>query len=249
MANRAVCVAALLFLALPALAQEPACAPPDEMKAKLAGTPTADAYNDLGVWFAKQEKYSCAADAFGSSLQMDSKQPDVKNVVFMFGVSLYFSGETKDAIAALQQAEQLGYRQIKIHLLLAAALDSAHSTKDAETEWRAALAMDPEYTQALDALSSDLLAEGDDSGVIDLLERPRLLGQRTPRQAVNLGSAYAKTGKPQDAERILRDGLNTTPGSVELANQLADVLLKLGRSDEADRVVKLAQSEAENAVH
>lgn len=240
--REAACVAALICFALPAFCQDATqCAPPDEMKARLQGTPTVDAYNDLGIWFAKQEKYSCAADAFGSSLQLDTKQPDVKNVIFMFGVSLYFSGEVKDGIASLQQAEQLGYRQIKLHLILASALDSVHSTADAEKEWRAALEMDPEHTQALDALSNDLIATGDYPGVIAALERPRLLGQRTPRQSMNLGLAYAKTSRMEDAVRTLRDGLNTTPDSVELANQLADVLRQLGRNEEADTIVKLTK--------
>lgn len=243
-------VAALFCVAQPVISQSSvSCVPPDEIKAKLQGTPTVDAYNDLGVLFAKQEKYNCAADAFGSSLQLDMNQPNVKKVIFMFGVSLYFTGETKDAIASLQQAEQLGYREIKIHLILAAALDSIHSTAEAEKEWRAALDMDPEYTQALDALSDDLIGTGDYPGVIDLLERPRLLGQRTPKQSMNLGSAYAKTEKLDDAVRVLRDGLNTTPSSMELANQLAGVLRQLGRNEEADTVVKLATIDAGNSGH
>lgn len=242
---RSAFVAVLFCFALPAISQRAAsCVPPDEMKAKLQGTTTVDVYNDLGVWFAKQEKYNCAADAFGSSLQLDMNQPNVKKVVFMFGVSLYYIGETKDAIASLQQAEQLGYREIKIHLILAAALDSIHSTAEAEKEWRAALDMDPEYTQALDALSDDLIGAGDYPGVIDLLERSRLLGQRTPKQSMNLGLAYRKTGKLNDAARVLRDGLNTTPSSLELATQLAGVLRELGRNEEADTVVQLTQSNA-----
>lgn len=244
----AVCWAALFGFTLQGLSQSSAsCTPPDEMKAKLQGTPTVDAYNDLGVWFAKREKYNCAADAFGSSLQLDTNQPNVKKVIFMFGVSLYFTGETRDAIASLQQAEQLGYREIKIHVILASALDSIHSTIEAEKEWRATLDMDPEYTQALDALSDDLIGTGDYPGAINLLERPRLLGQRTPKQSMNLGLAYAKTDKLDEAVRVLRDGLNTNPGSLELANQLAGVLRQLGRNEEADTVVKLAQSDAATA--
>jgi Flp pilus assembly protein TadD len=243
-------VAVLFCFALPVISQSSAsCVPPDEIKPKLQGTPTVDVYNDLGVLFAKQEKYNCAADAFGSSLQLDMNQPNVKKVIFMFGVSLFYTGETKDAIASLQQAEQFGYREIKIHLILAAALDSIHSTAEAEKEWRATLDMDPEYTQALDALSDDLIGTGDYPGVIDLLERPRLLGQRTPKQSMNLGLAYVKSDKLDEAVRVLRDGLNTTPHSIELANQLAGVLRQLGRNEEADTVVKLAATDAENAGH
>ncbi len=218
------------------------CTPPDELKPKLRDRPSTAVLNDLGVWFAGKEQYACAANAFGSSLQGDPAQPDLPHVVFEFGVSLYLSGDSKEAIPSLQEAENLGYRDSKIYLILATALDSTHATGEAEAEWRKALAFDPENTAALDALSSDLLADGDFGGVIELLDRPRLTAERSPQQAMNLGAAYAKSGKFEDAVRLLQDGLNTNPDSFELAQQLAGVLTQLGREDEAAMVLQLAQA-------
>jgi Flp pilus assembly protein TadD len=218
------------------------CKPPDEMKSKLKDKPTASVFNDLGVWFAGHEQYSCAADAFGSSLQTDAAQPDLPHVVFEFGASLYLSGDTKEAIPSLQEAEKLGYRDGKIDVILATALDSTHATAEAEAEWRKALEFDPDNTAALDALSSDLLADGDFKGVIDLFDRPRLAALRSPQQAMNLGTAYAKTGKLDDAHRVLEDGFNTNPDSFEVAQQLAGVLAQLDRKDEAAMVIQLAQA-------
>ena len=210
------------------------------MKAQLRDKPNAAAFADLGVWFAGRQQYDCAANAFATSLQMEPNQPDLAHVAFMFGVSLYFSGDAKEGIAALQQAEQLGFQDIKLHIILATAFDAAHSTKDAEEGWRAALALDPESSTALDALSSDLLLENDFNGVIDLLENPRLLGQRTPRQSVSLAGAFAGAARLDEAAGVLRDGLNTSPGSLALANRLADVLVQLHRLDEAVAVLDLA---------
>ena len=93
----------------------------------------------------------------------------------MFGVSLYLSGDSKEGIAALQEAEKLGYNDIKLHLVLAEALDAAHDTAGAETQWRAALEIDPEYSDALDNLSTDLIADGNFKGTIEVLEIPRLV--------------------------------------------------------------------------
>ncbi len=212
------------------------------MKSRLQGKPDAAALTDLGVWFADQKNYSCAANAFASSLQTEPNQKDVAHVAFMFGVSLDFSGDTKEAIPALQEAEKLGYRDIKIHLILADLLDASHATADAEAEWRAALEIDPEYTDALDPLSNDLISDGDFKGTIDLLEKPRLLGQRSAQQSLNLGRAYMKTAKPEEAVRVLRDGLNTTPDSLSLAKELADVLTQLGRKEEAAAVLEVARA-------
>ena len=76
-------------------------------EAKFAGTPDVSALNDLGAWFGEQKNYSCAAQVFATSLQMDPKQKDMPHVAFMFGASLYHVGDTKEAIAALREAENL----------------------------------------------------------------------------------------------------------------------------------------------
>jgi Flp pilus assembly protein TadD len=232
---------ALGWSGLNVVAAAQTCTPPDEMKATLRDKPSASVLNDLGVWFADHEQYACAANAFGSSLETDAAQPDLAHIVFEFGVSLYLSGDTTEAVPSLEEAERLGYRDSKLHVILATALDSTRNAAGAEPEWLKALAFDPENTSALDALSSDLLRDGDLKGVIELLDRPRLVAQRSPQQAMNLGTAYAKSGKLEDAARILEDGLNTNPDSFEAAQQLAGVLTQLGRKDEADKVLQLAE--------
>jgi Flp pilus assembly protein TadD len=216
------------------------CTPPESMKAKLQDKPNAAVFTDLGVWFAEKEQYACAANAFATSLQMEPEQPDAAHVVFMFGVSLYFSGDSKEAIAALQQAEQLGSNDLKIHTILATALDSTHDVADAATEWRAALAFDPESSSMLDSLSNDLLLANDFQGAIDLLETPRLLGQRTELQSANLATAYTKSGKLDQAVKVLREGLNTAPDSLALIHQLTAILVQLGRLDETATALELA---------
>lgn len=221
---RCCCMAIAFGLAGGSLVWAEPCTPPESMRARLQNKPAADAYTDLGVWFAEREKYACAVDAFATSLQMEPKQKDVAHVAFMFGVSLYFSGDTKEGISSLQEAERLGYRDIKIHLILGSALDSSDLTADAESEWRAALALDPECTSALDALSSDLVSDKDFTGTIALLEDPRLLPQRTEQQSLNLGLAYTEMERLDEATRVLQDGLNTTPDSHPLEDELADVV-------------------------
>jgi Flp pilus assembly protein TadD len=204
------------------------------MKPRLRDKPTAAVLNDLGLWFANHQQYACAANAFGSSLQTDAAQPDLPHIVFEFGVSLYLSGDTKEAIPSLQEAEHLGYRDSKLHVILATALDSSRDLAAAEPEWRKALAFDPDNTTALDALSSDLLSGGD------------LKAWRSARQAINLATAYSKSNKPEEALRVLQDGLNTNPDSYDLAEQLAAQLTQQGRTDEAAMVLKLANERRQN---
>jgi Flp pilus assembly protein TadD len=210
------------------------------MKARLRNSPTADDYSDLGLWFAGHEQYDCAADAYATSLQTDPAQKNAPRVIFMFGSSLYLSGDLQEAIPALQEAEHRGFNDNRLHIMLASALDSTHDTPAAEAEWRIALAFDPEITVALDALSTDLVSDTGFTSVIDLLDKPRIEPQRTPIQCVNLALAYARIGKSEKAIDVLRSGFNTAPDSADIAGQLAGLLIESGRNEEAASVLELA---------
>lgn len=231
----------LAFCCISAVAQAQ-CSPPESMKARFTGKPDPIALNDLGVWFGEQKNYACSAEAFATSLQMDPHQKDMPHIAFMFGAALYLSGDTKDAIAALREAETFGYRAFELHLLLAEALESTHATADAEEEWRAVLEIDPEYSDALDHLSNDLEADGDWNAVVRELDKPRLEPQRTVQQCQNLGKAYARAGKLDYSIRVLRDGLNTYPDSLLIAQELAEMLTQTGRKEEADLVMRVVRA-------
>jgi Flp pilus assembly protein TadD len=215
------------------------CKPPESMKSQLQGKPTTDTLNELGGWFGEHKQFDCAANVFAASLQAEPDQKNAPHVAFMFAVSLDLAGDLKEAIPALQAAEQLGYRDIKLHVILAEALDATHATKDAEEEWRQALEFDPELSSALDALSDDLLLDNDYAGAIAALEVPRLVGQRTPQQSLNLATAYVATGRLDEAARVLRDGLNTSPDSLDMAKRLSSVLIQLHRADQAVALLEL----------
>ncbi len=225
------------WLASSSLSGGESCIAPESMRSSLHGHPTAETFADLGIWFGEQKKYACAADAFAASLRI---QPNSANVAFMFGASLYLSGNVVDAIAVLQESEEIDPRNPKLHPVLAAAFDEVHQTEKAEAEWRTALAMDPESSDALDALSRDLILDGNSSETIALLENPIIRGQRTVEQSLNLGLAYARSAKPEEAVRVLRDGLNTSPDSLALANELADLLVQLDQPEQASSVLSLA---------
>jgi len=231
---------AVALLAPTVLYSAPNCAPPPEMKDRLRNSPTADDYSDLGLWFASHQQYDCAADAYATSLQTDPAQKNAPRVIFMFGSSLYLSGDIQEAIPALQEAERRGFKDNRLHLILASALDSTHDSPSAEAEWRAALDFDPEITAALDALSTDLINDANYLAVIDLLDKPRVQPQRTPIQCVNLALAYARTGKSDQALNILRNGFNTAPDSAAIAGQLASLLIGSNRDADAASVLELA---------
>lgn len=229
----------LVMVCLVPVARAQECVAPDSMTARLRNNPTAEDYSELGVWFADHQQYACAVPAFAASLNLDRDAP---KVALMFGASLFMSGNAQDAVPPLQVAEQTEPYNVKVHLVLASAFEQLNQAKDAEEEWRAVLRIDPQSSSALDHLSTYLAADQDYSATITLLENPIIRGERTATQSLNLGVAYAATGKLNEAETVFRDGLNTAPDSSPIANALADVLLQLSRGDEALMVLDLAMA-------
>jgi tetratricopeptide (TPR) repeat protein len=223
------------------------CVPPEEMKRDLAGTPSVDSINALGVWFAQHELFDCAVQAFATSLQTDPGQRDLPYIAFEFGAALLYSGDSAGSITAFQQAESFGYRGVKLNVLLATALDEQHLTVQAIEEWRRALEYDPDAAAQLDSLSRDLIEAGKYQDTADLLQQPRVLPHRTVAQFLHLAAALVQLGKPEDAATALEDGINTYPSSGEIAHQLAALLTSLKRDAEAAVVLKLAVEQAAGA--
>ncbi|MGO8935377.1 MAG: tetratricopeptide repeat protein [Terracidiphilus sp.] len=222
------------FAPLAAFAQ---CTPPSDLRAQIAAHPTAENYANLGNWFADHKQFECAAKAFASASAIN---PSSSSLAYLWGLSLSSAGNDSAALVPLRKAAALGPSDIRPHLVSAAALDKLKRTAEAEAEWRKALAIDPASAPALDGLSRDLIDQKDYPSVVALLAAPSAAGQLSPEQCVNLGIAFAAAARLEEAARVLRDGLNTAPDSIQIANELAVVLLLMGRDREALSIFELA---------
>jgi Flp pilus assembly protein TadD len=227
----------LLFPLLAGPLAYASCPVPPSMKTQLQARPTAESYSSLGSWFGDRKQFDCAADAFASAARL---QPDSATLAYMWGLSLYSAGQLQKAADPLRQAARLDPSDIRSYLVLGAVLEQMKQRTDAEVEWRAALAIDPDSETALDNLTRDLIIDKDYSSVLALLGKPARDGKRSSLQNLNLGMAYARTGQLEEASKVLREGLNTAPDSLPLANELSVVLVLLSRVDEAVAVLDLA---------
>jgi Flp pilus assembly protein TadD len=207
------------------------------MRAELQASPSAEKYASLGTWFGGQKQFACAANAFASAAKM---QPDSASYLYLWGLSLYSAGRLAEAEDPLRAAARINSSDVRPHLALAATLDKQRRNSAAETEWRAALAIDPDSETALDALSQDLIDDKDYVGIMTLLGSPAQTRVRSPLQSLNLGIAYASSAMLNEASKVLREGLNTAPDSLPLARELALVLKVLSRDGEAYAVLDLA---------
>jgi len=214
-----------------------ACTGPPELSTRVRSQPSSENYASLGSWFADRKKFDCAASAFATASRL---QPQSATLDYLWGLSLYSAGHDDLALAPLNEAKQLDGSDIRPHLVLAAVLDRMKKSAEAEAEWRAALAIDPDSATALESLSQDLVDRKDYASVIALLDRPGTSRVRTPLESLNLGVAYAATAQLDSAAKVLREGLNNDPDSLPIADELSMVLMLQGRDAEAFAVMDLA---------
>jgi tetratricopeptide (TPR) repeat protein len=213
------------------------CTAPASINARLRAHPASETYSSLGSWFGDKKQFRCAANAFASAARLE---PQSASLAYLWGLSLYSAGDAASSLPPLHHAAELDPSDIRPHLALGAALDRLKRTIDAEAEWRKALAIDSNSATALDSLSQNLLDRNDFASVVALLDKPANGSERSPLQSLNLGIALASTAKLDDAARVLREGLNTDPDSLPIADELAVVLMLLSRDEEADAVFSLA---------
>src|SRR5690348_6579983 len=93
--------AALLMVARVDAAQ---CSGPADLQKAVTASPSADAYNALGAWFANRHQAGCAVAAFESALKLSSNSWQAH---FNLGLALIESGNQDRASSEFRTVLQL----------------------------------------------------------------------------------------------------------------------------------------------
>lgn len=207
------------------------CVGPASLEAHVQSHPDAGAYEALGIWFGQNGKSECAAQAFQAGLKLE---PDSPRLPYLLGLSFYTAGKLEESVAPLELSVKQHPTEEKAHLLLASALAGLGRDKEAFAEWQAALRIDPNSRMAMDGVAKILLAGGDNESVIAGLKDAQL----DENLALDLATAYGRSGMFNDASRVLNDALKTYPNSAALTSSLVSADVKLSRFDEAAKVAE-----------
>lgn len=221
----AVCLAA-------SLAASAACTGPQSLEARFHAHPSdVQAYIELGTWFGDHRNYDCATQTFGAALKLE---PGSAQLYYLVGLSLYSSGQLEQSIEPLKKSIFLLPEVIKPHLLLGTVYDQLHRSDEAKAQWQAALQIDPHSTDALDAVSKSLIADGDYASVIELLRSVPYNEDLT----LALALAYGKPKMLDQAESVLTKALRAHPNSIPLSSALTTVYINQVRYQDAVRVAR-----------
>ena len=219
-----------LFQALPR-PPNAACTGPAALVAQTKAHPTTENAVLLGSYYASHKQFDCAVATFRAALKGDPKSAQLH---YLAGLASVDGNHPADAVPELQRAIDLDPTVIKPHLLLAFLEDQAGNHKEAEEQFRAALAIDPNSIPALEGLSQDLLAR---SAYIDVVI---LLRQAPPAEklTINYAKALGNLNMLDEARDALGNALKAHPKSLELSSALIVVLVKQVRFQDA---IDLAQ--------
>ena len=217
----------LLFAASFARAE---CTATPALEARVHDNPDAGAYADLGTWFAQQQQFECANQAFREALKLD---PTSAKLNYFLGLSLYSSHQAEAAIAPLQQSIQSDAKAIQPRILLATVFTGLGRKDDAEVQWKAALQIDPASTDALDGLATLLTDGGNPMAAVELLKPAK----RDEDLNIDLARAYGQAGMLDEAAATVKDALAADPSSLRLTNALATVYVNQHRYQDAATVL------------
>lgn len=142
---------------------------------------------------------------------------------------------TRGQVAAWGSEETLWVRALgiaggspMIHNQLGLVLDASGRRGAAETQYRAALRLDPDHAEALANLGVLLAREGRGPEALVQLERAASLSPRSAALLSNLGLVLHDAGRGGAAKERLREALLLDPGLPEAHNNLGVVLAAEG---------------------
>ena len=193
--------------------------------------PTADAYTNLGNWYADHRQFDCSVEAFQSAQKLE---PNSAHVSYLLGLSLYMGGHLAEAVLPLQQSVQTDPTVLKPHLILASVLAALRNTHAAQAQWEAALKVDPNSTMALDGLCKALIAQGQSEPVIALLTGAHLDENLT----IDLVEGLEMENKLQAAAEVLTRALSAYPSSHSILYAMVTIDVKLQHPEEGARIAE-----------
>jgi tetratricopeptide (TPR) repeat protein len=191
------CSVFLLGLGVSAQAQLPnTCKPPASAAQSPAGTPPARVYNAIGVWFAQKGDSNCAVAAFKHALHLDPRSAEAH---FDLGLVLQNQNQTVAAISEFRLALQYDPALSQAHCAIGSSLTEP---AEAETEFRKALAADPQSVCAMDGMAQVLMRERRYDPAVDLWRKALTIQPDAPDMRLALATATYKAAKARQANGI-----------------------------------------------
>jgi tetratricopeptide (TPR) repeat protein len=146
------------------------------------------------------------------------------------------SSKPDDAAAAFEQAATFDAKDPEPHLLAASLLEKQQHPAEAEKEYQQALAIAPESSDALTALTNFYMQQKRFGDVETLLRKLAVLHPNNASVHLQLGRMLAIAGKNDEAATELEAGLKIDPSDAKAQRDLADLYADARKYDQAQKL-------------
>jgi cytochrome c-type biogenesis protein CcmH/NrfG len=160
------------------------------------------------------------------------------NEALAVGTKLFDDGKTELAIEAFQQAVKLNPDLAEAYFKLGIAYALVETARK-----NTAAPMETEDANTNSANTNEPAKTDSQKAFIKAVAAYRKVIDQDPKDDVayyNLGRAYNKLNKDEDAEKALRQAVKLKPENTEYQTELGDILIKLAQYHEAVGVLKKA---------
>ena len=220
------------------LSSEPADAPVREAEQELAalretmadGTADAAAYARFGGTLAQSGDLAGAERAWRKAAEME---PGVATYRTRLAQVLHRQGRREEAVTLLRQAAANGGADAGSYGLLGQILADAKDLPGAEEAFRKAVELNPKALAFRKSLAGVLNRRGMSEQAADLLRPAVEDGSADPGTCILLGHSLARFGDLAGAEQAIRRAIELNPSECKLRVELAGMLHRQGRLDEA----------------
>ncbi|PWT87439.1 MAG: hypothetical protein C5B55_14760 [Blastocatellia bacterium] len=198
------------------------------------------AYQDLGLAYAKAGKWDDATKTFA---ELARRQPSSIEAAYFHSLSLYNSGNSKEAEVEVRRALRLDAGAVEAHTLLGIILASrGEANAEAAESLAQAVALNPNSFDAQFYLGRVQYALKDYSGSINSFRAATKLNPQHAEARFFLGTVLELAGDSESAMAEYRELLKLDPNSVMGQLGSGALLVKQGKIDEA--IVALKQAVA-----
>ena len=170
-----------------------------------------------------------------TKLTPQSAPKEGKKQAWMALGQLLETSKPVEAAAAYQQAALLDPADPQPHLLAAATLEKTRPA-EAEKEYRDAIAIAPQSSDALAALTNFYMRQRRFGDAESLLRKLVDLHPNDPAAHIQLGRMLAIAGKTDDAIAQMEAGINLDPSDSHAQHDLADLYIQAGKFTDAERL-------------
>ncbi len=194
---------------------------------------SADNWYEFGKLYMKQKKYPDAIRAFKKCIDID---PQHIEALVKLGETQFYQEDYDGAIESLNGLLAQDSENAHAWYLLGMSHQKLGNQWDATQALYESVKIDDTFIDAWKALGISLAQQGRHVQAQKALLRALKHRRNDPELLYEYAKSLKEEGKLARAENVLRMAVGVDPKSIEAWNLLGDILMKLGKTDEARRV-------------